>query len=180
MGQLYDIASVVKNETTPNANSAQRIGGWMELAATEIETLPSVLAFIDVVSGQNGTLLQNAWERMGNDCSVTFQRNGIVLFDEGAGIVKYTGPRKTFAASYLVALTVEANKIMHVALLLNDSAVIAGTEFEQSTGSRTELTLPGQGAITLNTGDEIGVYIKCSNGSTTYRLDNLNVIIKEI
>lgn len=180
MGQLLTDALVIKNETQLYANTATRVGSWMEDAATAIETLPSALAFIDVASGQSTTLIQNEWYRVGADCTVTFQRNGIELIDAGAGIVRYIGETKAFHVSYLVAMTAQSNKIMHVGILKNaETTPILGTEFEQSTGSRTELTLPGQSVITLNSGDEIGVFIKCSNASTNFSLDNLNVIIKE-
>lgn len=178
MGQLLTDALVIKNETVANANTATRVGGWMEDAATAIETLPSALAFIDVLSGQSGTLPQDEWLRLGADCTLIFQRNGIDLFDAGAGIVKYTGANKWFHFSFIVALTAQSNRRIHVGLFKNEQ-LVSGSEFEQSTGSQTEITLPGQFVLEAANNDEFGIYIKCSNGSTTFALDNLNVIIKE-
>jgi hypothetical protein len=40
MGQLLTDALVIKNETAQGANTATRVGGWMEEAATYIEETP--------------------------------------------------------------------------------------------------------------------------------------------
>ena len=178
MGQLLTDALVIKNETLSSANTATRVGGWMEDAATYIEETPSALAFIDIISGQSGTLIQDDWARLGADCTLLFQRNGITLFDAGAGIVKYNGIDKWFRFSVIVALTAQSNRRIHVALFKNEE-LVAGSEFEQSTGSQTEITLPCQFVLEATNNDQFSVYIKCSNNNSTYQLDNLNVIINE-
>lgn len=48
MGQLLTDALVIKNETQARANTATRVGGWMEDAATAIESLQS--DFIQLVN----------------------------------------------------------------------------------------------------------------------------------
>lgn len=42
MGQLLDNAEIIRDETTPGANTAQRVGGWMVEAAEAIEAQPLV------------------------------------------------------------------------------------------------------------------------------------------
>lgn len=178
MGQLLTDALVIKNATQANANTATRVGGWMEDAATAIETLPSALAFIDISGSQEGTLNQGQWTRMGADCTLIFQRNGMNLIDTNAGILEYTGADKWFHFSYMVALTAQSNRRIHIGLFKNEE-LIAGSEFEQYTGSQTEITLPGQFVLEATDTDKFSIYIKCSNGSSSYALYNLNVIVKE-
>ena len=162
MGQLFDIAAAIKAETTPNANSAQRIGGWMESAATAIETLPSALNFFDFSSGASTTGSQDVWTPLVTTVTEGFQRNGISV--NASGLVSYTG---------------SANRKIHAAMFKNGE-LWPCSEFVQVLTSGNEVTIPSQCVVPLAAGDTLQVYVKCSTHELDIALDTINVIIKEI
>jgi hypothetical protein len=177
MGQLLIDALVIKNATTQGSNTATRVGGWMEDAATVIEESPSALAYIDN-SGQTGTLTQNEWVRIGAGGTLLFQRNGIVLIDADAGIIEYNGANKWFRFSFIVSLTVQSSRRIQIALFKNEQ-LVSGSESEQSSGSQNEITIPSQYVLEAENDDLFEFYFRCTNGNSTYQVDNLNVIINE-
>lgn len=177
MGQLFDIAAAIKAETTPNANSAQRIGGWMESAATAIETLPSALNFFDFSSGASTTGSQDVWTPLVTTVTEGFQRNGISV--NASGLVSYTGSAKSFQFSFIIAFTGSANRKIHAAMFKNGE-LWPCSEFVQVLTSGNEVTIPSQCVVPLAAGDTLQVYVKCSTHELDIALDTINVIIKEI
>ena len=177
MGQLYDIALAVKNETTPNANSAQRIGNWMELAATEIETLPSALNFFDFVTSGITSGSQDVWTPLNATVTQGFQRNGISV--NASGLASYTGSTKPFQFSFIISFLGATNRKVHAAMFKNGE-LWPCSEFVAVISSGSEVTIPSQCVVPLSAGDTLQVYVKCSTHELSITLDNLNVIIKEI
>jgi hypothetical protein len=177
MGQLFDIAAAIKAETTPNANSAQRIGGWMESAATAIETLPSALNFFDFSSGASTTGSQNVWTPLNATITEGFQRNGISV--NASGLVSYTGSAKPFQFSFIIAFLGATNRKVHAAMFKNGE-LWPCSEFVQVLTSGNEVTIPSQCVVPLAAGDTLQVRVKCSTHALDITLDNINVIIKEL
>jgi hypothetical protein len=176
MGQLLTDALVIKNETLSGANTATRVGGWMEDAATYIEETPSVLNFFDFATEGTTVLTQDVWSPLNATITVGFSRNGLSV--NTAGLVTYTGPQKYFRVSFIAAVLAQTNRKVHIALFKNGQ-LWPCSEFAQAAGSVSEVTLPGQCVVPLSTGDTIQVYVKCSTHAITITLDNLNVIINE-
>ena len=77
MGQLLTDALVIKNETLSGRNTAIRVGGWMEDAATYIEETPSVLNFFDFATSGTTALDQNVWSPLNATITTGFNRNGL-------------------------------------------------------------------------------------------------------
>ena len=177
MGQLQTIAEVVKNETTPDANSAQRIGNWMELAATAIETLPSALNFFDFASSGVTTGSQNVFVPLNATVTQGFQRNGISVASDG--LVSYTGSAKQFQFSFILSFLGASNRKIHAAMFKNN-ALWPCSEFVAVIPSGAEVTIPSQCVIPLSAGDTLQVRVKCSTHELSITLDNINVIIKEL
>jgi hypothetical protein len=177
MGQLYDFAEVVKNETTPDANSAQRIGNWMELAATAIETLPSALNFFDFASSGVTTGSQNVFVPLNATVTQGFQRNGISVASDG--LISYTGSAKQFQFSFIISFLGAVNRKIHAAMFKNN-ALWPCSEFVAVIPSGAEVTIPSQCVIPLLAGDTLQVRVKCSTHELSITLDNINVIIKEL
>jgi hypothetical protein len=177
MGQLYDFAEVVKNETTPDANSAQRIGNWMELAATAIETLPSALNFFDFASSGVTTGSQNVFVPLNATVTQGFQRNGISVASNG--LITYTGSAKQFQFSFIISFLGATNRKIHAAMFKNNS-LWPCSEFVAVIPSGAEVTIPSQCVIPLLAGDTLQVRVKCSTHELSITLDNINVIIKEL
>jgi hypothetical protein len=180
MGQLFDIAAAIKAETTPNANSAQRIGGWMESAATAIETKPGYLNIFDFDSGLLLLLNNNEWAPINGEFQVGFQRNGLSLFDT-TGIIQYVGATpKIFQVEFIVAMTGASGRKLHVALFKNEQLWPCSEFAETIPPGGGEVSIPAHCLVSLSAGDVVQVYVKCSNNTANVTLDNINVIIKEL
>lgn len=176
MGQLLTDALVIKNETLSSANTATRVGGWMEDAATYIEETPSVLNFFDFATGGTTVLTQDVWLPLNATITVGFSRNGLSV--NTAGLVTYTGANKSFRLSAIAALLGQSSRKIHVAFFKNGQ-LWPCSEFVSIMPSANETTIPTQCVVPLATGDTIQVYVKCSTHAVTITLDNLNVIINE-
>jgi hypothetical protein len=176
MGQLLTDALVIKNETTQGANTATRVGTWMQNCATQVEETPSVLNFFDFATSGTTVLTQNVWSPLNATITVGFSRNGLSV--NASGLVTYTGDLKYFRTSAIAAILAQSNRKIHVALFKNGE-LWPCSEFAQAAGSVNEVTIPSQCVVPLSSGDTIQVYIKCSTHAITITLDNLNVIINE-
>jgi hypothetical protein len=176
MGQLLTDALVIKNETLSGKNTATRVGGWMEDAATAIETLPSALNFFDFSSNSTTSLSQDVWSPLVTSVTVGQQRNGISVASNGT--ISYTGVNKVFQFSFIAALIGQTNRKLHIAMFKNGS-IWPCSEFVNVLLSANETTIPSQCVIPLVSGDTLQIYVKCSTHAITVTLDNLNVIIKE-
>ena len=176
MGQLLTDALVIKNETTQGANTATRVGGWMQDAATYIEETPSVLNFFDFASSGTTTLAENVWSPINATITTGFNRNGLSV--NASGLVTYTGDLKYFRTSAIVAVIGQSSRKIHVAIFKN-AELWPCSEFVSVTPSSNEVTIPSQCVVPLSSGDTIQMYVKCSTHAVTLTLDNLNVIINE-
>ena len=176
MGQLLTDALVIKNETQQNANTATRVGGWMQAAATYIEETPSVLNFFDFASSGTTTLAENVWSPLNATITTGFSRNGLSV--NASGLVTYTGDLKYFRVSAIVAVIGQSSRKIHVAIFKNAS-LWPCSEFVSVLPSANEATIPSQCVVPLSSGDTIRMYVKCSTHAITLTLDNLNVIINE-
>jgi len=176
MGQLLTDALVIKNETQQNANTATRVGGWMQDAATYIEETPSVLNFFDFATSGTTTLAENVWSPLNATITTGFSRNGLSV--NASGLVTYTGTAKHFRVSAIAAILAQSNRKIHVAIFKNGE-LWPCSEFAQAAGSVNEVTIPSQCVVPLSSGDTIRMYVKCSTHAITLTLDNLNVIINE-
>jgi hypothetical protein len=176
MGQLLTDALVIKNETLSAKNTATRVGGWMEDAATAIETLPSALNFFDFSSSSVTSGSQDVWTPLVTSVTQGFQRNGISVASNG--LITYTGTPKQFQFSFIVSLIGSSNRKIHAAMFKNGS-LWPCSEFVQVLPSGAETSIPSQCTIPLASGDTLEVRVKCSTHALSITLDNLNVIIKE-
>jgi hypothetical protein len=176
MGQLLTDALVIKNETTQGANTATRVGGWMQDAATYIEETPSVLNFFDFASSGTTTLAENVWSPINATITTGFNRNGLSV--NASGLVTYTGDLKYFRTSAIVAVIGQSSRKIHVAIFKN-AEIFPCSEFVSVTPTSNEVTIPSQCVVPLSSGDTIQMYVKCSTHAVTLTLDNLNVIINE-
>jgi hypothetical protein len=176
MGQLLTDALVIKNETTQGANTATRVGTWMQNCATQVEETPSALNFFDFATSGTTVLTQNVWSPLNATITVGFSRNGLSV--NASGLVTYTGDLKYFRTSAIAAILAQSNRKIHVALFKNGE-LWPCSEFAQAAGSVNEVTIPSQCVVPLSSGDTIQVYVKCSTHAITITLDNLNVIINE-
>jgi hypothetical protein len=176
MGQLLTDALVIKNETLSGRNTAIRVGGWMEDAATYIEETPSVLNFFDFATGGTTVLAQNVWSPLNVTITTGFSRNGLSV--DASGLITYTGTEKYFRLSAIAAMLSQTNRKMHIAFFKN-AELWPCSEFAQAAGSVNEITLPTQCVVPMSSGDTLQVYVKCSTHAITITLDNLNVIINE-
>ena len=176
MGQLLTDALVIKNETTQGANTATRVGGWMEDAATYIEETPSALNFFDYSSSGTTALTENVWAPLNATITVGFNRNGLSV--NASGLVTYTGDLKYFRVSAIVAMLGSSNRKMHVAIFKN-AELWPCSEFVTFIPTAGEATIPSQCVVPMSSGDTLQVYVKCSTHGITITLDNLNVIINE-
>ena len=176
MGQLLTDALVIKNETAQNANTATRVGGWMEDAATYIEETPSVLNFFDYNSGAEDALTEDVWEKVKMDSQTGFSRNGLSV--DGEGFVAYTGTAKQFRVTALLAILGSSNRKIHFAVFKNGE-LWPCSEFVSVIPSANEVTIASQCVVPLSLGDTLQMYYKCSNNNAEVTLDNINVIINE-
>jgi hypothetical protein len=176
MGQLLTDALVIKNETAQGANTATRVGTWMQNCATQVEDSPSALNFFDFASSGTTTLTQDVWSPINATITTGFNRNGLSV--NASGLVTYTGDLKYFRTSAIAAILAQSNRKIHVALFKNGE-LWPCSEFAQAAGSVNEVTIPSQCVVPLSSGDTIQVYVKCSSHAITITLDNLNVIINE-
>jgi len=176
MGQLLIDALVIKNETAQGANTATRVGGWMQDAATYIEETPSVLNFFDFATSGTTTLAENVWAPLNATITTGFSRNGLSV--NASGLVTYAGTAKHFRVSAIAAILAQSNRKIHVAIFKNGE-LWPCSEFAQAAGSVNEVTIPSQCVVPLSSGDTIRMYVKCSTHAITLTLDNLNVIINE-
>jgi hypothetical protein len=176
MGQLLTDALVIKNETTQGANTATRVGTWMQNCAIQVEDSPSALNFFDFATSGTTVLTQNVWSPLNATITTGFNRNGLSV--NASGLVTYTGDLKYFRTSAIAAILAQTNRKMHVALFKNGE-LWPCSEFAQAAGSVNEVTIPSQCVVPLSSGDTIQVYVKCSSHAITITLDNLNVIINE-
>jgi hypothetical protein len=176
MGQLLTDALVIKNETTQGANTATRVGGWMQDAATYIEETPSVLNFFDFASSGTTTLAEGVWSPINATITTGFSRNGLSV--NASGLVTYTGDLKYFRTSAIVAVIGQSSRKIHVAIFKNNE-LWPCSEFVSVIPSANEVTIPSQCVVPLSSGDTIRMYVKCSTHAVTLTLDNLNVIINE-
>jgi hypothetical protein len=176
MGQLLTDALVIKNETQQNANTATRVGGWMQAAATAIEETPSVLNFFDYNSGGADTLTEGVWKEVKMDAETGFSRNGLSV--DGAGLVSYTGTAKHFRVTALLAILGSSNRKIHFAVFKNGE-LWPCSEFVSVLPSANEVTIPSQCVVPMSSGNTIQMYYKCSTHTTSVTLDNINVIINE-
>lgn len=176
MGQLLTDALIIKNETAQGANTATRVGTWMQNAATEIEETPSVLNFFDFATSGTTILAQNVFLPLNATITVGFSRNGLSV--NASGVVTYTGTAKHFKVSAIVSLIGQTSRKMHFALFKND-ALFASSEFVSVIPTANETTIPSQCVVPLSSGDTIQMYVKCSTHAITITLDNLNVILDE-
>ena len=176
MGQLLTDALVIKNETTQGANTATRVGGWMQDAATYIEETPSVLNFFDFASSGTTTLAEGVWSPINATITTGFSRNGLSV--NASGLVTYTGDLKYFRTSAIVAVIGQSSRKIHVAIFKN-AELWPCSEFVSVIPSANEVTIPSQCVVPLSSGDTIRMYVKCSTHAVTLTLDNLNVIINE-
>jgi hypothetical protein len=176
MGQLLTDALVIKNETTQGANTATRVGTWMQNCAIQVEDSPSALNFFDFATSGTTVLTQNVWSPLNATITTGFNRNGLSV--NASGLVTYTGDLKYFRTSAIAAILAQSNRKIHVALFKNGE-LWPCSEFAQAAGSVNEVTIPSQCVVPLSSGDTIQVYVKCSTHAITITLDNLNVIINE-
>ena len=176
MGQLLTDALVIKNETTQGANTATRVGTWMQNCATQIEETPSALNFFDYSSSGTTALTENVWAPLNATITVGFNRNGLSV--NASGLVTYTGDLKYFRVSAIVAMLGSSNRKMHVAIFKN-AELWPCSEFVSVIPSANETTIPSQCVVPMTSGDTIRMYVKCSTHGITITLDNLNVIINE-
>jgi hypothetical protein len=176
MGQLLTDALIVKNETTQGANTALRVGTWMQNCATQVEETPSVLNFFDFATSGTTVLTQNVWSPLNATITVGFSRNGLSV--NASGLVTYIGTAKHFRVSAIAALIGQSNRKMHVAIFKN-AELWPCSEFVSVIPTANETTIPSQCVVPLSLGDTIQMYVKCSTHDLTITLDNLNVIINE-
>jgi hypothetical protein len=176
MGQLLTDALIIKNETAQGANTATRVGTWMQNCAIQVEDSPSALNFFDFATSGTTVLEQNVWSPINATITTGFNRNGLSV--NASGLVTYTGDLKYFRTSAIAAILAQSNRKIHVALFKNGE-LWPCSEFAQAAGSVNEVTIPSQCVVPLSSGDTIQVYIKCSTHAITITLDNLNVIINE-
>jgi hypothetical protein len=176
MGQLLTDALVIKNETAQGANTATRVGTWMQNCAIQVEDSPSALNFFDFATSGTTVLTQNVWSPLNATITTGFNRNGLSV--NASGLVTYTGDLKYFRTSAIAAILAQSNRKIHVALFKNGE-LWPCSEFAQAAGSVNEVTIPSQCVVPLSSGDTIQVYVKCSTHAITITLDNLNVIINE-
>jgi hypothetical protein len=176
MGQLLTDSLVIKNETTQGANTALRVGSWMEDAAIYIEETPSVLNFFDFASSGTTVLTQDVWAPINATVTVGFSRNGLAA--NASGLVTYTGETKYFRVSAIVALIGQSSRKIHVAIFKN-AELWPCSEFVSVIPTAGETSIPSQCVVPLSSGDTIQMYVKCSSHAVTLTLDNLNVIINE-
>ena len=92
MGQLLTDALVIKNETTQGANTATRVGTWMQNCAIQVEDSPSALNFFDFASSGTTTLAEGVWSPLNATITTGFSRNGLSV--NASGLVTYTGDLK--------------------------------------------------------------------------------------
>jgi hypothetical protein len=176
MGQLLTDALVIKNETTQGANTATRVGTWMQNCAIQIEDSPSALNFFDFATSGTTVLTQNVWSPLNATITTGFNRNGLSV--NASGLVTYTGTAKHFRVSAIAAILAQSNRKIHVAIFKNNE-LWPCSEFAEAAGSVNEVTIPSQCVVPLSSGDTIRMYVKCSTHAITITLDNLNVIINE-
>jgi hypothetical protein len=176
MGQLLTDALVIKNETTQGANTATRVGTWMQNCAIQIEDSPSALNFFDFASSGTTTLAEGVWSPINATITTGFNRNGLSV--NASGLVTYTGDLKYFRTSAIVAVIGQSSRKIHVAIFKNDE-LWPCSEFVSVTPTSNEVTIPSQCVVPLSSGDTIQMYVKCSSHAVTLTLDNLNVIINE-
>jgi hypothetical protein len=176
MGQLLTDALVIKNETTQGANTATRVGTWLQNCATQIEDSPSALNFFDFSTSGTTVLTQNVWSPLNATITTGFNRNGLSV--NASGLVTYSGDLKYFRTSAIAAILAQSNRKIHVALFKNGE-LWPCSEFAQAAGSVNEVTIPSQCVVPMSSGDTLQVYVKCSSHAITITLDNLNVIINE-
>jgi hypothetical protein len=179
MGQLLTNALTIKNETAAGANTASRVGGWMEDCAESVERLDSMLNFFDFESESPTTANQNVWTPLVMQATEGLQRNGISV--NGQGLVTYNGSaEKYFQFAVIASVIGTAQRKYHIAMYKND-AIWPCSEFAVSVGVQaTEVAIPSQCVVPLEDGDTMQVHIKCSNGSLNVTLDTVNVIIRGI
>lgn len=176
MGQLLTDALVIKNETLSAKNTAIRVGGWMEGAATAIETLPSALNFFDFSSSSVTSGSQDVWTPLVASVTQGFQRNGVSVASNG--LISYSGSAKQFQFSFIISFIGNTNRKIHAAMFKNGN-LWPCSEFVQVLTSGNEVSIPSQCTIPLASGDTLEVRVKCSTHALSITLDNLNVIIKE-
>ena len=177
MGQLLTDALVIKNETQAAANTATRVGGWMEAAATEIERPIAALNFFDFESGSVTETIQDDWVPLKMTAIEGFKRNGLSVNIEG--LVNYSGASRPFQFSFIAALIGTAGRKIHVAMFRNGE-LWPCSEFASTIAVQgTEISIPSQCVVPLVDGDVLQVYVKCSTHALSVTLDNINVIIKE-
>jgi hypothetical protein len=176
MGQLLTDALVIKNETLSAKNTATRVGGWMEGAATAIETLPSALNFFDFSSSSVTSGSQDVWTPLVASVTQGFQRNGVSVASNG--LISYSGSAKQFQFSFIISFIGSTNRKIHAAMFKNGN-LWPCSEFVQVLTSGNEVSIPSQCTIPLASGDTLEVRVKCSTHALSITLDNLNVIIKE-
>jgi hypothetical protein len=176
MGQLLTDALVIKNETAQGANTATRVGTWMQNCAIQVEDSPSALNFFDYATALTTTLTQDVWSPINANITTGFNRNGLSV--NASGLVTYSGDLKHFRVSAIVAVIGQSSRKIHVAIFKNDE-VWRCSEFVSVIPSANEVTIPSQCVVPLSSGDTIRMYVKCSSHAVTLILDNLNVIINE-
>jgi hypothetical protein len=176
MGQLLTDALVIKNETTQGANTATRVGTWMQNCAIQVEDSPSALNFFDFASSGTTTLAENVWSPINATITTGFNRNGLSV--NASGLVTYTGTAKHFRVSAIVAVIGQSSRKIHVAIFKN-AELFPCSEFVSVTPTSNEVTIPSQCVVPMSSGDTIRMYVKCSTHAVTLTLDNLNVIINE-
>ena len=176
MGQLLTDALVIKNETTQGANTALRVGTWMQNCAIQVEDSPSALNFFDFASSGTTVLTQDVWSPLNATITTGFNRNGLSV--NASGLVTYTGTAKHFRVSTIVALIGQSSRKMHVAIFKN-AELFPCSEFVSVIPTANETTIPSQCVVPMSSGDTIQMYVKCSTHAITITLDNLNVIINE-
>jgi hypothetical protein len=176
MGQLLTDALVIKNETLSAKNTATRVGGWMEGAATAIETLPSALNFFDFSSSSVTSGSQDVWTPLVASVTQGFQRNGVSVASNG--LISYSGSAKQFQFSFIISFIGSTNRKIHAAMFKNGN-LWPCSEFVQVLTSGNEVSIPSQCTIPLTSGDTLQVRVKCSTHALSITLDNLNMIIKE-
>jgi hypothetical protein len=175
MGQLLTDALVIKNETQISANTATRVGGWMEDAATYIEETPSVLSFFSNNVKDEG-LINDLWVPTYVGTTQGFARNGLTVSEDG--LVTYAGSSKHFKVSALITLSGQHNRVMHFAVFKNGE-LIANSEFVSIIPSEGQTTITSQCVVELEDDGQIQMYVKCSSHNPQITIDNLNVIINE-
>ena len=177
MGQLIDDALAIKNETQTGLNTAARVGGWMEAAATEIERPIAALNFFDFSSGATSAADQDVWIPLVITPTVGFSRNGLSV--NSSGLMTYSGSARSFQFSFIAALVGTAGRKIHVAMFRNGE-LWPCSEFASTIGvQQTEISIPSQCVVPLQSGDTMQVFVRCSTHALSVTLDNINVIIKE-